>query len=257
MKRGRRSVLLMLGLLLLGGAIVNVAVAWGCAWWVNSFEHRTAEVGATIADGSLPEGFAWLVTRRDAFGATRIIAMPRGKPSDATDATDIFPSWSDLPATMSERSAQAANIPRDPGARNPPRPVALVDDARGWPVRALTCHWDRGMTVKSQYSSVQTPTRGIELPIFGGQQNAGGLDYVRGLPLAIWWPGFAINTLFYAAILWLLFAAPFALRRRRRIKHGLCAKCGYDLRGIPPQTINCPECGALRTKSPAASCPAT
>jgi hypothetical protein len=30
------------------------------------------------------------------------------------------------------------------------------------------------------------------------------------------WPGFAINTVFYAVILWGLFAAQFALRRRVR-----------------------------------------
>jgi predicted amidophosphoribosyltransferase len=49
----------------------------------------------------------------------------------------------------------------------------------------------------------------------------------------------AINTLFYAAILWLLFAAPFALLRWRRIKRGLCPACAY-----PVGTRDlCSECG--------------
>ena len=52
----------------------------------------------------------------------------------------------------------------------------------------------------------------------------------------------AINTVFYAGLLWLLFAAPFALRRHRRIKRGLCPKCAYDLRGSESRV--CPECGA-------------
>ena len=77
----------------------------------------------------------------------------------------------------------------------------------------------------------------------------------RRFPTEFLWPGFAINTVFYAVILWLLFAAPFALRRRRRIKRGLCPKCAYDLRGsrrgphpnpLPEgegETV-CPECGA-------------
>jgi len=63
-------------------------------------------------------------------------------------------------------------------------------------------------------------------------------------PLLPIWPGFAINTVFYAVVLWLLFAAPFALRRWRRIRRGLCPKCAYDLRGT--QTSVCPECGATR-----------
>jgi hypothetical protein len=53
------------------------------------------------------------------------------------------------------------------------------------------------------------------------------------------WPGFAINTLFYAGILWLLFAAPFALRRRRRIKGGLCPACAYPV----GESAICTECG--------------
>ena len=71
----------------------------------------------------------------------------------------------------------------------------------------------------------------------------------RLLPLRPIWPGFAINTVFYAFILWLLFAlggTPFALRRRRRIKRGLCPKCAYDLRGSATDSTTCPECGATR-----------
>jgi hypothetical protein len=65
------------------------------------------------------------------------------------------------------------------------------------------------------------------------------------LPLLPIWPGFAINTVFYAAVLWMLFAVPLALRKRRRIKRGWCSKCAYDLRGRPPATSTvCPECGA-------------
>ncbi len=66
----------------------------------------------------------------------------------------------------------------------------------------------------------------------------GCLDF---LPSSYAWPGFAINTLFYAVILWMLFAAPFALRRWRRVKRGLCPACGYDLRGSSADV--CPECG--------------
>jgi len=62
------------------------------------------------------------------------------------------------------------------------------------------------------------------------------------------WPGFAINTVFYAAIMWLLFAAPFALRRRSRIRRGLCPKCAYDLRGSTPDSTTCPECGNAMVK---------
>ena len=61
------------------------------------------------------------------------------------------------------------------------------------------------------------------------------------------WPGFAINTLFYAAILGIMFAAVGVLRRKRRARRGLCVKCAYDLRGI--DSSQCPECGEVIRQS--------
>jgi hypothetical protein len=62
------------------------------------------------------------------------------------------------------------------------------------------------------------------------------------LPYGPLWPGFALNTLFYAAILWLLIRGSFVLRRSSRVRRGLCGACGYDLRGASHSA--CPECGA-------------
>ena len=54
-------------------------------------------------------------------------------------------------------------------------------------------------------------------------------ETVRVLPLAPIWPGFAFNTLFYAALLWLLFA-PFTARRL--IRRNLMRKHERDLEPI-------------------------
>jgi hypothetical protein len=67
--------------------------------------------------------------------------------------------------------------------------------------------------------------------------------FQRRLPLAILWPGFAINTIFYAAILWLPFAAFGRIRRRRRIKRGLCPACAYPV----GESSKCTECGTPRS----------
>ncbi len=68
-----------------------------------------------------------------------------------------------------------------------------------------------------------------------------GLWDLRLLPLHPLWPGFAINTIFYAAILWLLTLGPFTARRIIRHKRNRCINCGYDLRGAEHEV--CPECG--------------
>ena len=61
----------------------------------------------------------------------------------------------------------------------------------------------------------------------------------RALPLRPIPGGFAVNTLFYAAVLWLLIPGPFVLRRFMRVRRGLCPACAYP-RG---ESDVCSECG--------------
>jgi hypothetical protein len=71
-----------------------------------------------------------------------------------------------------------------------------------------------------------------------------GTSMPRVLPLRPIWPGFAINTIFYAAMLWLLWVAPGKIRRFIRIRGHRCPACGYQIApggGIGPV---CSECGA-------------
>jgi hypothetical protein len=111
------------------------------------------------------------------------------------------------------------------------------DIAFGWPLVSL---W---MSTTGDVIANRTANERLHGGwLVGGAVESRGNEFIA-LPYRPIWPGFAINTLFYAGILWLLFAAPFALRRRRRIKHGLCSKCGYDLRGSNASA--CPECGTL------------
>jgi hypothetical protein len=58
-------------------------------------------------------------------------------------------------------------------------------------------------------------------------------------PLTPQWPGFAVNTLIYASVPWLILG-PFALRRTIRRRRGQCIACGYPVGDSPV----CTECGA-------------
>ena len=100
----------------------------------------------------------------------------------------------------------------------------------GWPTRSMqhAVEWF-GRPLSKAFRAIQLPSNLATDP---------SLKYV---PLQPIWPGFAINTAFYAGVLWLLFAATFALRRWRRIKRGLCPKCAY-----PVGTSDvCTECGGV------------
>jgi len=66
-----------------------------------------------------------------------------------------------------------------------------------------------------------------------------GRDYAKSLPLKPIEPGFTLNTLLYAVVLYIPFLGFGALKRRRRIRRGLCPACAYELAGL----TTCPECG--------------
>ena len=139
---------------------------------------------------------------------------------------ELVPSWSDLAAPSNDFLGMVARAPD-----------SLVLERRwvhalGWPARSLWSHWyklDPGDT---------PPTYGSGGYILELEPWEGFVP--RALPVRPIWPGFAINTLFYAAIVWMPFA-PFVLRRHIRRKRGRCLKCGYDLRGAEHEV--CPECG--------------
>lgn len=60
------------------------------------------------------------------------------------------------------------------------------------------------------------------------------------LPLDPLWPGFLINTLLYAGLLWLGIASLEWHRRFRRMRRGLCPACAYPI----GKSLVCTECGA-------------
>ena len=68
---------------------------------------------------------------------------------------------------------------------------------------------------------------------------AQGKGSFRIIPLRPSWPGFAINTVFYAAIVWALFVVPGNIKRRQRIKRNKCGRCAYPLGA----SSVCSECG--------------
>ncbi|MCH8166084.1 MAG: hypothetical protein IH889_10795 [Planctomycetes bacterium] len=219
-----RRRLVTLVILLLLGAVVNVGMAWGCAIGVDVrggeekiglFEHQ---------DVSEHEEW-WAFMRYSRPGAAYVFSWRMRAEWDASGHSpdEVVPNWSGFKTPTREYESML----RD-------GEICLAD-GRGWPMLALWSVWlDAGRPQQAKPPRVK---HGIvtSLPWWG--------DYApRILPLRPIWPGFAINTIFYAAILWLPIRGPFALRRHIRRKRGLCVACGYDLRHADHDA--CPECGA-------------
>jgi hypothetical protein len=197
-KRWTPPTLRIIVLLLLGGALVNVAVAWGCAAYVQRRQTQLAKID-TPWIASTPHDWPVLYS---------------GCVLQESDGAVKFEAWAYEAGNVQFR--QQGTLAGYPMKSLIARTNHVHDRSVGW--RTVRSSWvDEGISVE-------------------------GWGAFPSRPL---WLAFAMNTLFYMALLWLLFAMPFALRRRRRIRRGLCPKCGYDLRGgRATESATCPECGA-------------
>ncbi len=212
--------LLTILLFLLLGAIANVAVAWGYALWSPSTP------GSPI--GSNPrEDRAWFLDR-----------VPPTRWTD-WDGPYLRPD-----AGPGFELIGFSAMTLDPAAPKGER-VAARRLRSGLPLVSLEgSRWS-----KAAYATVfglrspRTPNLYLNAALEPPPELRPRTQ--RLLPLRPLWPGFAVNAIFYAAILWLAIPGPFALRRlirqRRRQRRGLCPACGYDLRHGEHEA--CPECG--------------
>ena len=200
---------LKLLLLLLAGAIINVGVAWGCAFQ----EHPERTDGFYTNAG-------WCFIHWVQNGRVRR-CYARYPFADVAweERPDLSPPWASTSRELDEPAHERA---------------MWVEDAAGWPLLSVVgrCRLrPQSLWVEStRHALLLEPTMPVS---------------PKMVMLPYWpiWPGFAINTIFYAAVLWVLFAVPGRVRRWRRIKRGQCASCGYSLRGTP-HNEKCPECGA-------------
>jgi hypothetical protein len=235
------TILLFL-LLVSGGAIVNVAVAWGCAWyWGGGREglYARPDGGLRLRNGrsilahaySRPgasEVYVWLSVyglREDPRGSDPIDHMTKCGP--------VADPWARL--VELESRFQTRHVME-----------SWTEWASGWPFLACGGYHSRRIQV------FEDGTRDIALQSHGVLSGDGILNLHPGwtdpehvvVPYHPIWAGFAGNTVFYAMILWLLIPGPFLLRRHIRRRRGRCVKCGYDLRG--DLAHGCPECGWKR-----------
>ena len=223
-----RRRLLIAAVFLLAGAVVNVAVAWGCAIWIDPpDEHSVVESGGSRKG---PSHRRWGIATLRKRGAFR-----------------VYSSWHDLGAGG---GGSGPGLPSEPAAPlvpkwapflaptyEPPIPAyhAYFADARGWPRLSM---WS-GLKVSQTPSSAppMVATLGIALdPEMIGLHNHRNVRLLPLRPLPI---GFAVNTLIYAMVLWLLIPGPFVLRRFIRVKRSLCPACAYPT----GESAVCSECG--------------
>ncbi len=212
-----RRRLLIVVIFLLAGAVVNVAVAWGCCFASKGFGDGTklgfAEIERIADDLRLP---SQLRAYESGYKLPRYIRWDGGftVASGFGSRLDNF-----------RIHPQSDRFPVFGGGRN--KRVQA-----GWPALALRGY--QIIEVDQLWSPVMGNYRGPEYRWMHVLMVSVRRPPVL-LPLRPNWPGFAVNTLFYAALLWL----PFVVWRWVRVRRGFCPKCAYPM----GESSVCSECG--------------
>ena len=203
------------------GALANVAVAWACATWSTVTVAHADGMG--VEDADVPFGWA-----EDAS------PLPRG-----------FMHLS-VEHYLGRQVRNYYWISDGIVSRSTSFPV-VCEVRAGWPIPCLS-----GGVADLEFRLDYRPMYAI---VFDPEPVALMYYDPTLLPVRPIFLGFFINTLFFAVVLWLPLRGPLVLRRHIRLKRGRCPKCGYDLRGQPPDVGaggGCPECGWNRQPEPAA-----
>jgi hypothetical protein len=220
-----RRWLITIAIFLFTGAVVNIAVAWGLV--AHALLNRGGEVFQGELDGCYlpPDDRQWEVDILRRFGICHVHSVQlEGRPQEEREIIEFFPANEHLVPRWAAVSAGAPRLGIN---------VCYRDLAWGWPKLALRTR------ITERYG---TGFRPDVIALEGGLLKDalwrdGDVPYP--LPLRPIVFGFALNTLFYAAILWLLILGPFVLRRFIRVRRGLCPKCAYPM----AESSVCTECG--------------
>ncbi len=192
--------------------MINVLVAWACTLRIDVL---SAEPRFVSSDS--PQ--LWSGAARSTAGAAIYVSIwgLRHDPSDDADSATFVPSWAGAHKPSIRRTS---NLHVD----------ARVVDARGWPIVSL---WREQELTDFRINRV--------ILSWAGLQRSALLTLVpSNLPLRPIPHGFTIDSLFYAACLWVVVTIPVTVRRRLRVRHRLCPACGYPA----GTSAVCTECGA-------------
>ena len=243
---------LRISLWLLLGVATTVGVAWGGALVSPQFQFlyqmiyryaswemradRTAMSVQVVSSGNY-----------DPDAASRAAKLLQRLPGNEHDEVDILDR-----VPFEERAAQLPSwgaFTRVTRSTMPTGNWSERGECYGWPLPAMWNFHRRmngvtdvvGITIQRARSSAMRITDD-EVRI---ERTRSGQRGSLLLPTRVYWPGFLIDTLCYAAAWCVLLvglrAGVMMTRRTIRKRRGQCMNCGYDLRG--DRAGGCPECG--------------
>ncbi|MFI4881407.1 MAG: hypothetical protein ACIAQU_02355 [Phycisphaerales bacterium JB064] len=269
--RCRRAIRTLLVFVLLG-AVAMVLTSWGIHGW-HRWRMERAGTNAVWSDDDTKivhrldkpsihfSAPPWSTHRR--IPEAHALARGEGFPMGGVTQRERFgwrrDSWD---VAVIQFASPDGDDPERPGASW----ESLVVIRVGWPIHALGLgaysgafgHYEPSpspgrtrydaftrtpaLSLRGGLAPAPWPTR-PDWPATSGLTGHDSLDRFA-LPLLPLWPGFLINTFFYALLLFIAWRTPILIRRTLRRRCGRCLGCGYNRDGLEPHAA-CPECGAV------------
>ncbi|MCW5757391.1 MAG: hypothetical protein KIT54_09165 [Phycisphaeraceae bacterium] len=252
----RRAIRTVLASALLG-ALATVLTSWAIQakhGWplvversrLRGWQHVEAGGGAPLDPSVRLSERRWRSVRR---------LPPEHAWAASAEPFNIHLAWTRSPGWRGRR--EMVMFKRGPGTGVDMGAEQLVLLDAGWPLPAMSL---------ASYTALyrtpgawQAPTHSPPFSLHGGvgvipwidrrnqprhanPPNTDPLDRFA-LPLLPIWPGFLLNTCFYAILTFALIRTPRLALRARRRRRGRCKRCGYDRAGLDAGAA-CPECGA-------------
>ena len=242
-----RSIARRVGLWIAIGAAANVLVAWG----LTPYGQRHGTVGVSSSD---PPDRIWKHT------------VPANWPEpDFRIVTLHWYGVGDYAGAFkcsTQNGAEFLGVGESMQSDN----YQLSESCDGWPFPSMRC-WEllesHILTTRlngppSAGASFAHADVGAPVPVeTHGRWNVPYITWDfrgrRAVVSVYWcptWPGFSLNTAFYAALLWGAIRGPRAIRLWHRRRHNRCNHCGYALEGLAHGETGgsvCPECGKPTT----------
>lgn len=240
--------LLILALLVVAGAIVNVAVACSIAALVD-IDRGTERL--TFIDAMSEQGGYILIAERTRRGYTQSIRRLIRRHSFGVDTRGSYmiefprtPQDFDIvrmkPGETIERAHPGLHEELTSGRGSVPAGTVAYwpwENRAGWPMRSMRCRLENLLGVPSSRSMARTGAVTIHSGIWLESTNQPPSR--RALPLEPIWFGFLVNTMFYAVLIAAMGIGVLRFRHWNRLRRGLCPGCTYPI-GISPI---CTECG--------------
>jgi hypothetical protein len=207
MKRRAIFKLMLLLLFIFAGAIVNVGVAWACAY----VGHRPLAFSGTP------------IPRMDVLPDDEVSYWQDRRPT----------SWPATPAQYEREMKHFGRVETVMCTHKVDQNGETLHLLRqlevGFPLQTLTCgEWNHAVVTKTSIVTMQHFATDAFLW-------APTIIQVYSLPLQPQWGAFVGNTAVYALLLWCLFGLPFSLRRRRK------AERVSNVTGQPSSSLRSPD----------------